>query len=301
MAKVIETLGKLSQNLAADASDEQLDRLIADSERIMRLPGALLLAQAGLDASTNEPFLLLDHACGTGPIAAHLQENIDENVLSRSKMLCADINGKMVDIVKKRVDKSGWGNVGTAHLDAQDSGLPTQSFSHVTLNFAMHMIPNPEAVLQDAMRVLKPGGILAFSVWHKDNEGWMPDMRSCFETLPFETPMLEPMPMAPNGKQDLVDPELLPACLVNAGFEAVKVQTVKHIVPMQGAEDFLKCFGMMKGWMVGAYWSEETKRKAEGMLDDHIVKHLAEKHGGGGWDLTWTLILATCRKPNARE
>ncbi|KAI1820003.1 S-adenosyl-L-methionine-dependent methyltransferase [Xylaria intraflava] len=294
----VKTVGKMFQNYSSGFGDEQLDRFIADSERMMRPPATLLLAQAGLDASTSEPFTLLDHACGTGPIAAHLQANVDQRVLSQSKILCADVHSTMADTLKKRVEKHKWVNVETAYLDAQESGLPAQSFSHVTLNFAMHIIPNPEAVLRDTMRVLKPGGTLAFSVWHKDNAGWLPDIRSSFETLPFEAPLPDHIPMAINGKPYIVDPELLPAWLENAGFEGVKVQTLKHVVPIQGPEDYLQCFGMVKDSMIDIYWSEEQKKNASPILDQHIVKHLAGKHEGRGWDLTWTSILVTCRKPN---
>ncbi|KAI1420950.1 S-adenosyl-L-methionine-dependent methyltransferase [Xylaria sp. FL1777] len=298
MAKAREELGKMFKTFSSNFDFERLEKFIEDSERMMRRPAGLLLAQAGLDASTSKPFSLLDHACGTGPIAAHLQENVDKQVLSRSKMVCADISDNLVGTLKKRAEKHKWVNVETAILDAQNSGLPEQSFSHVTMNFAMHVIPDPGAVLQEVMRVLQPGGTLAFTVWHKDNSGWVPDMRSSFEALPFDAPMPSPMPMAPNSRPEFIDPDLIPEQLRHYGFEDVDVRTAEHIVRMESADDYLRTFEMMKDWMMQAYWSEESKEKAKGMLDDHIVSHLTEKHKGQGWDLSWTLILATCRKPS---
>ncbi|KAI0185767.1 S-adenosyl-L-methionine-dependent methyltransferase [Xylaria flabelliformis] len=285
------------KTFASGFDDERLDKFIQDSERIMRRPAGLLLAQAGLDASTSEPIALLDHACGTGPIAAHLYETVDKKILSQSKMLCADVSENLVGTLKRRAGKNGWSNVETAVLDAQKSGLPEQSFSHITINFAMHVIPDPRAVLQDAMRILQPGGILAFTVWHKDNLGWVPDMRSSFATLPFEAPMPSTLPMAPNGASEFIDPDLIPEQLTRYGFENVKVQTVEHIMRIEDAEDYLGSFGMMRDWMLKSYWSEESKEKAKDILDDHIIRHLTEKHNGQGWDLTWTLIMVTCRKP----
>ncbi|KAI1150669.1 S-adenosyl-L-methionine-dependent methyltransferase [Nemania diffusa] len=286
------------KSFASDFDDERLEVLIRDSERIMRRPAGLLLEQAGLDASTSKPFTLLDHACGTGPIAAHLQTTVDKHVLSQSKIMCADSSGTLVDALKRRAEKYKWVNVKTSVLDAQTSGLPELSFSHVTINFAMHVIPDPDAVLQEATRLLRPGGVLAFTVWAKDNSGWVPDMRSSFETLPFEAPMPNPVPMAPNGKAEFIDPDTIPAQLRRHGFEDIEVQTVEHVMRVEDAGDYLRSFGMMKDWMLGAYWSEESKEKAKRMLDEHIVRHLTEKYDGTGWDLTWTLVLASCRKPN---
>ncbi|KAI8945406.1 S-adenosyl-L-methionine-dependent methyltransferase [Xylaria longipes] len=286
------------KTFAAGFDDERLDKFIEDSERIMRRPAGLLLTQAGLDASTSKPFTLLDHACGTGPIAAHLYETVEKQALSQSKLVCADISENLVGTLKRRAQKSGWSNVETTVLDAQKSGLPEQSFSHITINFAMHVIPDPGSVCQDAMRILQPGGVFAFTVWHKDNLGWVPDMRSSFETLPFEAPMPSVISMAPNGKSEFIDPDLIPEQLTQYGFEDVKVQTVEHIMRIENAEDYLRSFGMMRDWMLQSYWSEESKEKAKGMLDAHIRRHLTEKYNGKGWDLTWTLILATCRKPS---
>jgi hypothetical protein len=148
------------------------------------------------------------------------------------------------------------------------------------------------------MRLLQPGGVLGFTVWHKDNMGWVPDMRSSFETLPFEAPFPDPMPMVTNGKTEYIDPDLVSAPLQRHGFVDVKVKTAEHVMRIESAEDYLRTFGMMRDWMVGSYWGEEIKEKAGDVLDDHILRHLTEKHGGHGWDLTWSLILVTCRKPS---
>ncbi|KAI1373994.1 S-adenosyl-L-methionine-dependent methyltransferase [Hypoxylon crocopeplum] len=292
-------LQKLYGSVNNTLTDEELERIIAGSERIMKGPAGLLLTQAGLDESTNKPFTLLDNACGTGPIAAHLQDHVNKEVLSESKIFCADVNGNLVDILKRRVAKYGWTNVETTVVDAQHTEFADQSFSHVTVNFAMHIIPKPEAVLEDAMRVLKPGGVFAFNVWHKDNQGWSPDMRSCFDALPFDAPMPNPVPMAIHGKLQWTDLEGIEKELKTHGFENIQVKMAPHVVRVHSAEDYLKSYRMMKDWMVNTYWSEDSKQKAKDTLDEHIVKHLKDKYNGEGWDLSWTVILATCQKPSS--
>lgn len=112
-------LQKLYSSVTGGFNDEELERLVANSERIMKGPAGLLLAQAGLDESTTRSFSLLDNACGTGPIVAHLQDHIDKKLLSESKVVCADFNGNLVDILKRRAAKYDWVNVETAVGDAQ--------------------------------------------------------------------------------------------------------------------------------------------------------------------------------------
>ncbi|KAI0165588.1 S-adenosyl-L-methionine-dependent methyltransferase [Xylariaceae sp. FL1272] len=280
--------------------EQKTEKLIADSERIMRDPATVMLLRAGLGAETTKPFRLLDHGCGTGVVAACLQESVDKEVLGGSTMLCADFNQSLVKKLDWRVWKMGWENVETRILDAQNSGLPDGTFSHVTLNFAMHVIPDPEAVAREAMRVLQPGGILAFSVWHKDNAGWVPDLRSSFEALPFDAPLPDPVPMAANGRPEWVDPETVQQPLLRCGFEDVGVQTEVHVQRIEDAGDYVRSFGMMRDWMVSAYWGEESRAEGmvrDGLLGGHIERHLQEKYGGRGWDLTWTYITVTARKP----
>ncbi|KAK6957224.1 hypothetical protein Daesc_000006 [Daldinia eschscholtzii] len=262
-------LQKLYGSFAGGLSDEELERTIANSERIMRRPAGLLLSQAGLDESTSKPFSLLDNACGAGPVAAHLQEHIDHKLLSESKVVCADFNENFVNILKRRASKYNWINVETAVADAQ-----------------------PEDVLQDAIRILKPGGVLAFTTWHKDTQGWGPDMRSCFEALPFDAPMPNPVPMAINGKFQWADPVGVEEELKAHGFVNIQVKTVPHLVRVNSAEDYLQSYRMMKDWMVNTYWSEDSKKKAKDMLEEHIVNHLKEKYNGA-LSLLFPLVTAS--------
>lgn len=147
------------------------------------------------------------------------------------------------------------------------------------------------------MRLLQPGGKFGFTVWSKDNEAWVPDMRSCFEALPFDAPMPNPLPMAPNGQEQFTDHEGLEKELRDQGFINIQTKTISYIDHVESAEHYIRSFDMMKKWMVNLMWSDESKEKAKDMLDGHIVKHLKEKHGSQGWNLTWKFIVATCQKP----
>ncbi|KAK7743655.1 hypothetical protein SLS62_010558 [Diatrype stigma] len=283
---------------ASDGNDDQrLEELIADIDRIMRLPAKNMLAGIGLDDSTTAPFSLLDHACGIGPVAAELQDRVNSKVLAKSEVLCADFNANPVETFKRRIALEGWSNIKTAVLDAQDSKLPDASFSHITINFAMHLIPNPQAALRDTMRILQPGGTFGFTVWHKDNEAWAPDMRSCFDALPFDAPMPNPLPMAPHGQVQFTESEGLERELRDHGFVDIETKTVTFTHHIESAEHYLRSFDMMKQWMMNMMWSEESKERAKYVLDTHIVKHLKEKHNNQGWDLTWKCIVVACQKP----
>lgn len=114
--------------------DEAAVNMIASGEAILKRPGRILLAQMGLvrgedenttiTTTTTAPtgsFTLLDNACGPGLIAGVLQEDLPRDLLLQSRIVCADINGNLVEILEQRAEAQQWAGVETAVLDAQVS------------------------------------------------------------------------------------------------------------------------------------------------------------------------------------
>ncbi|KAF4497780.1 S-adenosyl-L-methionine-dependent methyltransferase [Fusarium agapanthi] len=264
-AKAQDELQKRYEEGSQSLEAPEVEHMVAQADKMMGKPARMLIAQAGLDHSTTTSFSLLDHGCGTA-----------------------------------RARRDQWINVDATVLDAQDSGLPKHSFSHVTMNFAMHIIPDPAAVLRDTLRILRPGGLVAFSVPHANNGhggGWVPDLRSALESLPFQTLFPDPMPVSLHGKPEWVEPEGIEAELVRHGFVDVKIETVDSIHQVANAEGFLASFGMMVKWIINTYWTVEQKEQYEDDFYKTLVEHLRIKHSGKGWDLKSTAILVTARTP----
>ncbi|KAI0132901.1 S-adenosyl-L-methionine-dependent methyltransferase [Xylariales sp. AK1849] len=294
----MEELQKIYTSFTAGKTDEEIDRVLDNGDQIMGRSAALLLDQAGLNASTKKPFKLLDNACGMGTVGAQLQPTVDKSVLEKSRFLCADVNEQFIDVLKKRAEMKRWVNTDAVVADAQDSKLPDRSFTHVTISHGLHVIPDPDAALKDTLRVLQPRGVFACSTMHKNNSAWVPDIRSAFLSISPELKLPDPMPMAANGKLEWTKPNRIEEKLREHGFEGVLVETIQQVQYMKSPEQFVDMFGMMLNWLVGVYWNEEQKEKYQGTMKKEVVKHLREKHGGEGWHLDWTMILATCQTPS---
>jgi SAM-dependent methyltransferase len=52
-----------------------------------------------------------------------------------------------------------------AEGDAERMPFPDGAFDAVVSNFGVHHVPRPERALAEALRVLRPGGRLAFATW----------------------------------------------------------------------------------------------------------------------------------------
>jgi len=110
--------------------------------------------EALLDAADVGPgTAVLDLCCGTGLVAAA--------AASRGAAAAGlDFSPAMLAIA--RATHPG---LHFAEGDAEAVPLPNASFDAVVSSFGIHHVPRPERALAEALRVLRPGGRLAFATW----------------------------------------------------------------------------------------------------------------------------------------
>ena len=72
-----------------------------------------------------------------------------------------DISEAMLEKARKRVSEYGLKNVeGLAVMDAEKLEFPDNSFDVVMAQYVLSAVPNPEAALDEFVRVVRPGGEL---------------------------------------------------------------------------------------------------------------------------------------------
>lgn len=71
-----------------------------------------------------------------------------------------DLSKSLLEVADKRIADSGWTNARTLHGDATAIDLPDASLDLVTFTYSLTMIPDWFAAVEEAMRLLKPGGVI---------------------------------------------------------------------------------------------------------------------------------------------
>jgi arsenite methyltransferase len=131
------------------------------AELLDRVPAAALESFAGVacpfDAGVLRPGdLVLDIGCGSGVdaiVASHL--------VGPTGIVCAlDLTGAMCDKLRLTVQRSGLTNVRVLHGDAEAIPLCDATFSVVTSNAALNLVPDKRRAVAEIARVLCPGGSL---------------------------------------------------------------------------------------------------------------------------------------------
>jgi len=108
---------------------------------------------------------VLDYGCGPGSYIVPLAELVGES----GKIYALDIHPLAIQRVQRIASKKRLTNVETI-LSNCKTGLPDNSIDVVLLYDTFHDLSNPDEVLEELHRVLKPDGILSFSDHHMEED-----------------------------------------------------------------------------------------------------------------------------------
>ncbi|HHH44836.1 MAG TPA: methyltransferase domain-containing protein [Gammaproteobacteria bacterium] len=115
---------------------------------------------------------VLDVATGTGVAAVAFAQAVRPG---GGRVTVIDLSGGMLDRAEANIRKMALDNVDLHEMDAEHLDFRADYFHYVVCSYGLFFIPDMVAALREWVRVLQPGGKLAFT---------------CFETTAFQ-PMLD--------------------------------------------------------------------------------------------------------------
>jgi len=121
------------------------------------LPRKNILEEVGIKPG----FYMLDYGCGPGSYIVPLAELVGES----GKIYALDIQPLAIRKAQGIASKKRLSNIETILSDCQ-TGLPDNSLDVILLYDIFHHLSDPDMVLKELHRVLKPNGILSFSDHH---------------------------------------------------------------------------------------------------------------------------------------
>lgn len=98
----------------------------------------------------------VDMGGGTGSNIENLADDIDK----LEKVYVVDLSESLLKVADERFKERGWSNVTTAAADATKFTPAEQQVDVVTFSYSLTMIPDWFAAIENAKRILKPGGVI---------------------------------------------------------------------------------------------------------------------------------------------
>ncbi|KAL8992036.1 MAG: hypothetical protein Q9169_007428 [Polycauliona sp. 2 TL-2023] len=272
--------------------------------------GRDLIEKAGLLAPNLDNITILDNACGTGVVSAALQEMLPAPTKGRMKLTMGDFSEPMLKVAKERSVTEGWAHTEGRIVDAQKTGLPDATFSHILTNFAIMGLPDPVAALNECHRILKPNGICAFTTW--SSVAWISMVRRAFATLPGPPPFPTDLEMMQSwGVGDWHSPSWIRSYLSSPSTTSptlsstaptfewqadIEVATVEKEI-MMGIEDFVHTFSAMIPMITNKFWSERERKELGDLAAPTLLRWMEGEYGKGGETrMKWAANLVIVRK-----
>lgn len=178
---------------------------------------------------------VLEIACGTGLVTKRLRERLDPAL----RLTATDLSAAMLDYAKAQLgarDDIEWREADALKLPFADG-----AFGAVVCGFGIMFVPDRQAMLREARRVLVDGGMLLFSVWDRieENPHALASAAVVEGMFPGDAEMRFRVPY------EMHDPALLRLLLAGARFRDARIETKR--IPFAGADPRDIATGQMRG------------------------------------------------------
>lgn len=155
---------------------------------------------------------VLDLCCGHGIVAAAL-------CAAGAKVTAVDFSAAMLELAAARAPAAQ-----VMQADAMALPFEAGDFDAVTIGFGIPHVPDPEQVFAECARVLKPGGQLAYSVWHGAEK--VTALAAVFQAISRHGDPTIALPPGP-GANDYAQPEIAFPALARGGFSDCRLTTIE--------------------------------------------------------------------------
>jgi ubiquinone/menaquinone biosynthesis C-methylase UbiE len=114
------------------------------------------LKQIAALAAARKPARALDLGCGGGHVSFNVAPFVKE-------LVAYDLSADMLNAVAKEASTRGLTNISTQHGSVEKIAAPDGAFDFVATRYSAHHWHNVQAGLNEARRVLAPGGVAIFA------------------------------------------------------------------------------------------------------------------------------------------
>jgi ubiquinone/menaquinone biosynthesis C-methylase UbiE len=226
---------------------------------------------------------ILEIACGTGRVTKHLRESFPVT----TGIIATDINSDMLELAQQQLNDP---SITFQLADAQQLPFTDQSFDLIVNQFGLMFLPDKQAGINEAFRLLKPGGHFAFTTW--DHAGNM----ALFKLIIDE--MIIPVFKGEDTSRfytpfSLHDPEILNQYMRQAGFQNHRAILMKFKAHADSPKHIVTSYFLKHPL------GREVKEKAPASFDriaNELEQQLIQQFGSGSFEFELRAFIGIGQK-----
>lgn len=236
--------------------------------------------EATLDAAeVGEATRLLDVCCGPGMLSAAA-------VTRNATAVGIDFPG-VVALARKQVPGASFQSGDATELPFADN-----SFDAVVCGYGIMHVPDPEKALREMLRVLRPGGRVALSVW--DNEAAVTGLGLVYKAVHAHANLDVPLPHGPNIFQ-FSTIESMRDALAGIGFTRVEATHFAQYWPLKSGRQFIDA--VQEGTVrTRALLAAQTEQAISKMIADFEQGLAGFRTSDGAFDVPMPAIIGNGTK-----
>ena len=185
---------------------------------------------------------VVDVACGTGVLARAVVERVGPE----GSTVGVDINEGMLEVAREKAPEIEW-----RQAPAETLPLDDDTFDSVVSQFGLMYFEDQQGALEEMMRVLRPGGILAVAVWDRlENSPGYAAVTELLRRL-FGDEAANEM----QAPYSLGDKQVLQRLFASAGISSAEIQTLEGTARFPSIEAWI--YADIKGWTLADMIDDE--------------------------------------------
>lgn len=226
---------------------------------------------------------VLEVACGTGILTRALRKRLAPG----ARLVATDLNEPMLSHARAHVAAGAPIEWRTA--DACRLPFAAATFDALVCQFGFMFVPDKAAAFAEARRVLRPAGLLAFSVWDRlaSNEFAKVTDDVLRRRFASDPPDFYTVPFS------LHDPDALRRRLEDAGFGEISIERLELPLHAESAADF--AIGLVRGNPVAHAIVDRGGDLGE--IEREVAEALAHAAGAVPLESRMSALIVTARAP----
>ncbi|MCO5947980.1 class I SAM-dependent methyltransferase [Mucilaginibacter flavidus] len=215
--------------------------------------------------------IVLDIAAGTGEPGLTIA-----TMLSGGKVYVTDIAENMVEIARENAMRRGIKNVETITCEVSELPFADNTFDAISCRFGFMFFPDMDLAAKEMLRVLKPGGRMATSVWNVPEKNfWVTAIMGC---IGKNIQMPAPVPGAPSMFRCAAN-GYMSELLLKSGFKNISETEIYGKLDCGNAEGYWNFMNEVAGPVAAALSKVDPEVKAK--IKAEVIQSIDQKYPEG--------------------
>ena len=214
---------------------------------------------------------VLDVATGTGAVAVPFAQAIG----TKGRVTAVDFSAGMLDRAEANIRKMALDNVDLHEMDAERLDFRSNYFHSVVCSYGLFFLPDMPRALREWVRVLRPGGRLAFTSF--EETAFRPMLDDFVERL--QTCGVK-LPDGPFGSRRIASLDHCRELLHDAGLIEIAAECVQIGYHLNDENDWWE---LVSSTAMRALFDQLADDRKQAFRKEHLAWVAAQKTGDGLW------------------